>query len=46
MEAVKLDQNAKKGWIIVHKCKKCKKTINNKAAEDDDLDQLIQLSQI
>lgn len=46
MEAVKLDQNSKKGWIILHKCKKCKKTIKNKAAEDDDLDQLIQLSQI
>ena len=46
MEAVKLDQNSKKGWIILHKCKKCKKIIKNKAAEDDDLDQLIQLSQI
>ena len=46
MEAVKLEQNSKKGWVITHKCSKCKKIIKNKSAEDDDLDQLIQLSQL
>ncbi|MCC7432961.1 RNHCP domain-containing protein [Candidatus Peregrinibacteria bacterium] len=44
MEPVGLDQNSKKGFIIVHKCLKCGKVINNKAAPDDDTDTLIQLS--
>jgi hypothetical protein len=30
-----LDQDGKKGWMIVHICQKCGKTIPNKAAEDD-----------
>ncbi len=38
-------QNGKKGWIIKHKCKKCGKEITNKAAEDDNFDQIIKLSQ-
>ncbi len=46
MEAVKLEKSSKKGWVILHKCLKCKKIIKNKAAADDDLDQLIQLSQL
>ena len=41
--------NARKGWQIVHKCKKCGDTKVNKIAEDcsqpDNLDFLIKLSQ-
>ena len=46
MEAVKLEQSTKKGWVIIHRCKKCKKTIKNKAANDDNQNELIQLSQL
>ena len=32
-----LDQDGKKGWLIVHVCEKCEKTIPNKTAPDDDI---------
>lgn len=38
-------QNSKKGWIIHHKCTKCGKEIPNKAAEDDNFDLIIELTQ-
>jgi DNA-directed RNA polymerase subunit RPC12/RpoP len=38
MEPVSLDQDGKKGWMIVHRCEKCGKQIPNKAAPDDDLE--------
>ncbi len=31
-----VDFRSKKGWIILHVCTKCGKTIRNKAAPDDD----------
>lgn len=34
----------KKGYVIVFKCKKCGAIRKNKAAEDDDMDLLINLS--
>ncbi len=37
MKPIALDQNNKKGFIIIHKCEKCGKQISNKAAVDDDL---------
>jgi hypothetical protein len=30
-----LDYDGKKGWMIVHVCTKCGKTIPNKVAPDD-----------
>ena len=45
MQPISLDKNAKKGWIIYHKCLKCGKMVLNKAADDDDLQELINLSQ-
>jgi hypothetical protein len=30
-----VDHDGKKGWLIIHVCNKCNKTIPNKAAEDD-----------
>lgn len=45
MEPVKIDQTGKKGWIIYHKCTKCGKIIPNKAAEDDNFEEIIKLSQ-
>lgn len=46
MRPIKADQNSKKGWIIYHKCQKCGKINNNKAATDDNFEEIIQLSQL
>lgn len=43
MEPIKLDQNSKKGWRILHKCGKCKKESWNICAEDDSQKSLILL---
>jgi DNA-directed RNA polymerase subunit RPC12/RpoP len=37
MEPTGLDHDGKKGWMIVHRCIKCGKTIPNRAAPDDDI---------
>ncbi|MBU0767254.1 RNHCP domain-containing protein [Patescibacteria group bacterium] len=37
MHPIELNQNAKKGWVILHECALCGKRIQNKAAPDDDL---------
>src|SRR4051812_29248383 len=37
MAPVTLDQDGKKGWMILHRCTRCGKEIPNKAAPDDDL---------
>lgn len=37
LQPVGLDQNAKKGFVVLHTCVQCGKTITNKAAPDDDL---------
>jgi DNA-directed RNA polymerase subunit RPC12/RpoP len=37
MEPIGLDQDGKKGWMILHRCVHCGKEIPNKAAPDDDL---------
>lgn len=37
-------QDGKKGWMISHKCSKCKKIMVNKAAPDDNFDEIIRLS--
>ena len=44
MAPVAVDQNGKKGLIIVHKCLECGKIQKNKAADDDNMDLLINLS--
>ena len=35
LEPIAVDYNAKKGWIIIHKCVKCGEIKRNKAALDD-----------
>ena len=37
MQPVGIDQNAKKGFLVLHKCISCGKEIRNTAAFDDDL---------
>jgi len=46
MKPFKVEQNSKKGWIIYHKCTICDKIIPNKAAEDDNFEKIIELSQL
>ncbi len=46
MKPVSITKDGKKGWIISHKCTKCGKIIQNKAAEDDNFDKIIELSLI
>ncbi len=38
MEPIFIDQNGKKGYQIMHSCRKCGKEILNKLADDDDLE--------
>lgn len=45
MEPIKINQSGKKGWIIYHKCTKCGKVISNKMADDDNFNEIINLSQ-
>lgn len=49
LEPVAVDYNAKKGWVIIHKCIKCGEIKRNKAALDDTIqadnyDLIIELS--
>ncbi|PIR49250.1 RNHCP domain-containing protein [Candidatus Peregrinibacteria bacterium CG10_big_fil_rev_8_21_14_0_10_55_24] len=37
MRPVGLDQRAKKGFVLIHRCERCAKEIANKTAPDDDL---------
>lgn len=44
MEPYKIETSAK-GYVIHHRCEKCKEIKKNKAAPDDDWDKIIELSQ-
>lgn len=44
MRAVKVEPDAKKGFVILHKCTKCGAIRRNKAAKDDNTDLLIALT--
>lgn len=37
MQPTGIDQDGKKGWMIIHRCTECGKTIRNKSAPDDDV---------
>ncbi|TSC57446.1 MAG: hypothetical protein Greene041662_955 [Candidatus Peregrinibacteria bacterium Greene0416_62] len=37
MKPIRIDQHAKKGWMIVHQCMKCLKEMRNRSAPDDDI---------
>ena len=39
-----MQPDSKKGYVIVFKCKKCGAIRKNKAAKDDNMDLLIELS--
>ncbi len=44
LEPMSLEIDGKKGYIIVFKCKKCGSIRKNKAAKDDNMDLIIDLS--
>jgi len=45
MQPIKVEKDAKREWMIVHKCLKCQKISRNKIAADDDREKLIQINQ-
>ena len=44
LEPVSLEIDSKKGYVIIHKCKKCGAIRKNKVAEDDNMQEIIKLS--
>lgn len=44
LEPVCAEISAKKGYVIVHRCKKCGEIHKNKAAEDDNISLIIKLT--
>ena len=44
LEPIGVEINSKKGYVIIFKCKKCGQIRKNKAAEDDNLDLIINLT--
>ena len=41
---ISVELNSKKGYVIVYKCKKCGKIRKNKAANDDNMELIIELT--
>ena len=44
LEPIGLEIDSKKGYVIVHKCKKCGAIRKNKVAKDDNMELIIELS--
>ena len=44
LKPIGIEQNSKKGYIIVFKCSKCGKITRNKSAEDDDFNEILKVS--
>ena len=44
LEPISVEMNPKKGYVIIYKCKKCGAIRKNKAATDDNMDLIIELS--
>ena len=44
LEPIGLEIDSKKGYVIVFRCKKCGMIRKNKAAKDDDMNEIIKLS--
>lgn len=46
LEPVAVENNAKKGYVIVHKCKSCGEIKRNKSADDDNFDEILKISKL
>ena len=44
LEPIQAELDSKKGYVIVFRCKKCGAIRRNKAAQDDNMDLIIQLT--
>ena len=44
LEPIAIENNSKKGYVIVFKCKKCGEITRNKSAIDDDFDKMLEIS--
>ncbi len=44
LEPIGLETDSKKGYVIIFRCKKCGVIRKNKAAKDDNMEKLIELS--
>lgn len=45
MKPIGLENDSKREYIIVHRCEKCGKISKNKAAGDDNFEEIVKLSQ-
>ena len=43
LEPIAIEQSAKKGYVIVFQCKKCKAIRKNKAAVDDSMEEILKI---
>lgn len=43
LKPVNIENNSKKGYVIVYKCEKCGKLHKNKAASDDDFKEILKI---
>ena len=44
LEPIRVELDSKKGYVIIYRCKKCGAIRKNKAAEDDNMDLIIELT--
>jgi len=44
MKPIGLEINSKKGYVIIFKCQKCGRIRKNKAAKDDNMQEIIRIS--
>ena len=44
LQPIAIENNSKKGYVIVFKCKKCGEIIRNKCANDDDFEKMLEIS--
>ena len=44
LEPIKVEISSKKGYTIIHRCKKCGRIRKNIAARDDNMDLIIKLT--
>lgn len=46
LKPIAIEDNAKKGYVIVHKCSKCGEIKRNKSAEDDNFDEILKIAKL
>ena len=44
LKPISIEENSKKGYVIVYKCEKCGEIKKNKSATDDDFDEMLKVA--